>query len=101
MGNFQKLNAIDHSGIMHLEAKVPNLIPDVRLITTYDKTGIETFKDARTLDHHSVLIAEIGYRTYQFFYISMRYRWNFIETSPNVYEPQERFEPRVSFVFNM
>ena len=100
IGSFQKLNSIDNSGIMHLEAKMTNLIPNVRLKTTYDKTGIETFEDARTLDHHSVAITEIGYRTYKFFYISIRYRWNFIyDEDTGEYKPQERIEPRISFVY--
>jgi hypothetical protein len=101
LGSFQKQDGISHSGIMHLEARLVELLPNIRLLAYYDKTNIETFKDALTLDIFSQAVAEVGYKAYGFLWVSLRYRWNFIETSPNVYEPQERFEPRVSFVFNM
>jgi hypothetical protein len=76
-----------------------DLVPNIRFITYYDKTNIETFEDARTLDVFSQAVMELGYVTYEVIMISLRYRWNFVETSPGVYTPQERFEPRVSFVY--
>ena len=101
IGNFQKQDGIAHSGIMHLEARLVEILPNIRLLAYYDKTNIEMFKDALTLDIFSQAVAEAGYKAYGFLWVSLLYRWNFIETAPNVYEPQERFEPRVSFVFNM
>ncbi|MCD4693500.1 MAG: hypothetical protein K8R79_11340 [Calditrichales bacterium] len=101
IGNYQHANRVKNSGIMHLEAKAMDLVPNVRLIAAYDKSGIETFEDMRTLDVRSVATAEIGYRTYQFIYVSLLYRWNYIaETDENgvtTYKPQERFEPRITF----
>jgi hypothetical protein len=101
MGNYQQQDGISNSGIMHLEARLIDALPNILLLAYYDKTNIETFKDAFTLDIFSQAVAEIGYRAYSIFYISLRYRWNFIQTAPNVYEPQERFEPRISLMFNM
>jgi hypothetical protein len=101
LGNFQKQEGIPGSGIMHLEARLVELLPSIMLLAYYDKTNIDTFKDAATLDIFSQAVAEVGYKAYGFLWVSLRYRWNFIETAPNVYEPQERFEPRVSFVFTM
>ncbi len=101
MGNYQQQDDVSHSGIMHLEARLIDAIPNILLLAYYDKTNIQTFKDAFTLDIFSQAVAELGYRAYSIFYISLRYRWTFIQTAPNVYEPQERFEPRVSLIFNM
>ena len=100
IGSYQRLNGISHSGILHFETRIPDLIPSIRLSAAYDKAGIETFKDITTFDNRSVATAEIGYQTMQFFYLSMMYRWTFTEVTPGVYKPQERVEPRLSFVYN-
>jgi hypothetical protein len=97
-GSFQKQDKIPDSGILHLEARLMDLVPDVHFIAYYDKTNIETFEDARTLDIFSQAVMELGYVTYGFLMISMRYRWNFVEVSPGVFAPQERVEPAISFV---
>ncbi len=98
IGNYQHINNTQNSGILHLEARSKDLVPNVKLKYSYDKVGIETFEDVRTLDNRSVAVAEIGYRTYRFVYVSMLYRWNFTyDAEKNEYVPQERVEPRVSF----
>jgi hypothetical protein len=99
IGSYQYQNGVQNSGIIHLETRMPDLIPGVRLRASYDKTGIETFEDARTLDVRSVASAEVGYRAYQFIIVSILYRWNFIEIEPDVFKPQERIEPRISFSY--
>jgi len=98
-GSYQHQDGIPFSGILHLEAKLMDVIPDVQFIAYYDKTNIETFEDARTLDIFSQAVMELGYIAYGFLMVSLRYRWNFIETSPGVFAPQERIEPVVSFVY--
>jgi len=97
-GSFQKQDDIPHSGILHLEARLMDVIPDVQFIAYYDKTNIETIEDARTLDLFSQAVMELGYVAYGFLMVSLRYRWNFIEITPGVYAPQERIEPVISFV---
>lgn len=100
IGSYQHLNGIENSGMFHMEARLLGLIPSIRLRATYDKSGIETFKDLRTLDYRSVATAEIGYKTMQFLMVSMIYRWNWIfDETKNEYKPQERVEPRISFVY--
>jgi len=98
-GSYQHQDGIPYSGILHLEASLIDLLPNIRFISYYDKTNIETFEDARTLDVFSQAVLELGYVMYEMLMVSMSYRWNFIESSPGVYSPQERFEPRVSFVY--
>jgi hypothetical protein len=103
-GSYQDLQNTKNGGILHLEAKSTDLIPNVRLLYTYDKVGIESFKDARTLDFRSVAIGEIGYKAYPFMYVTLQYRWNWVEyvnedTGETGYKSQERFQPGVSFSF--
>jgi hypothetical protein len=100
MGSFQKISDVPRSGMLHMEALMPDLIPNIRLRATYDKTNIETFADINTLDLFSVAAAEAGYKIYPFVYLSLRYRWNFIyNEDTGVYETQERMEPRISFAY--
>ncbi|GAB4170326.1 MAG: hypothetical protein Kow00108_04340 [Calditrichia bacterium] len=100
IGNFQKLDDISHSGILHLEAQAPDLIPKFRLYAYYDKRNIETFKDARTLDINSLATVEVGYMLNPFIQVSTLYRWYWIENENGGYQPVERIEPRISFVYN-
>ncbi|MBN2426513.1 MAG: hypothetical protein JXR46_05535 [Calditrichaceae bacterium] len=99
LGSYQYVQNVDNSGLLHLEAKSNDFIPNVLLYYTYDKGGIETFEDVYTLDYRSVAVAEIGYKTYPFLYVTLRYRWNFYyDDETDSYKPQERFEPSVRFI---
>lgn len=100
IGNFQKLDDTPNSGILHLEAQAPELIPRIRLYAYYDKTNIGTFKDVRTLDINSIATVEVGYMMNSFIQISTIYRWYWIETENGVFKPVKRIEPRISFVYS-
>lgn len=102
LGSFQKLNAIPNTGTLHLEASAPNLIPRIEVRGYYDKTGIETFEDARTLDNRSILTAEASYELNRFLLVTMIYRWYWVETGDNtgIFKPVERIEPRLSFRYS-
>ena len=97
IGNYQRLNGVKHSGIMHLEALAPDLIPSFELRAYYDKLNIESFKDVRTLDINSVATVEVAYRLNRFMVLSTIYRWYWIEVAPGEFKPIERIEPRLSF----
>lgn len=103
VGNYQRLNGVKRSGIVHLEASAPNLIPRIELRAYYDKYGIETFEDFRTLDFRSVATGEISYRLNRFFVVSTIYRWYWVEQEDEFgniqYKPVERIEPRISFSY--
>lgn len=106
MGSFQKLNGIDNSGILHLEASAPNLIPLFELRAYYDKAGINGIKDARTLDANSLLTAELGYQVNSFLFMTMLYRWHWRELQNDagegtgIFKPVERIEPRLTLRYN-
>ncbi len=101
-GSYQRLNGIEQSGILHLEASAPNLVPKFELRGYYDKAGIGSFKDARTLDINSVLTAEISYQLNRFLLFTTIYRWYWVEDpeGSGIYKPLERVEPRISFRYN-
>lgn len=103
VGNYQRLNGITGSGVLHLEASAPKLVPNFELRAYYDKSGIETFEDARTLDSRSIATAEVGYRLNRFLVIGTVYRWYWVETVNEFgfteYKPVERVEPRIAFSY--
>jgi hypothetical protein len=102
-GNYQRLNGMKGSGILHLEALAPDLIPKFELSAFYDKRGIETFKDFRTLDNRSLVTIDVGYRLNMFLVISTVYYWSWVQSEDEygntIYRPQERIEPRLSFSY--
>ncbi|MFZ0391508.1 MAG: hypothetical protein WAN36_13700 [Calditrichia bacterium] len=102
-GSYQRLNGIPRSGQVHLEALAPDLVPKFELRAYYDKTGIETFKDFRTLDTRSLATVEVGYRLNRFMVVSTIYRWYWVKEEDEAgnikYKPVERIEPRLSFSF--
>ena len=85
--------------MVHLEALAPKLIPKFELRAYYDKAGIETFEDFRTLDRRSIATAEVGYRVNRFIVVSTIYRWYWIEDENGNIKPIERVEPRISFSY--
>ena len=102
IGNFQKLNGIPNSGILHLEASIPDMIPRFEFFGYYDKKNIETFEDVRTLDINSVLSAGMRYQLYGLVYATLIYRWYWVEDAnfPGVFRPKERVEPGISIRYD-
>ncbi len=97
IGSYQRLNGVKGSGIVHLEALAPDLVPRFELKAYYDKVGIETFEDFRTLDSRSLATFEVGYRLNMFLLLSTVYRWYWVETEEGIFKPVERVETRISF----
>jgi hypothetical protein len=97
-GSFQKIDEVDDSGILHAEADLSQTIPFLALEASYDKRGIHTFEDIRTLDYRSVARVGIGYKIKPFLLLYLDYIWNFEwDESLQRYKPQERFQPRLAF----
>jgi len=101
IGNFQRLDDTNRSGILHLAADIPDAIPKIAAQATYDKIGIETLNDAFTLDDRSIARIGVGYKInpYLMFFMDYIYSFQFNEEK-NAYEAQKRFSPRVAFVYN-
>ena len=90
------------SGVFHAEAHLLKVIPRITMRAIYDKQGINSFSDIRTLDDRSVAIAEATYRVNRFLLIGVDYRWTFaFDDNPNIqtYRPIERFSPKILFEY--
>jgi hypothetical protein len=101
LGMYTFLDDIDNSGAMHFELDAPELVPVIAMHATYDKVGIDTMGDVFTLDNQSIARAGVGYKINPFMIMYLDYIWTFEETEPgsNVYQPQERFEPKLVLTY--
>jgi hypothetical protein len=84
-------------GTLHFALDAPDVVPVLAAHATYDKLQIETIGDVFTLDYRSLARAGLGYKINPYLILYMDYIWTFEETSPGsgVYQPQERFEPKL------
>lgn len=104
LGSYQRLDDHPKSGIFHAATEIaPEGIPYV-VRAGYDKINIIDEKDLFTLDDRSYLFAELGYKPWPYVLVSMVYNWTFTpvrDSKDNIvdYEPQEKIEPRISFVY--
>ncbi|GBD94931.1 hypothetical protein BMS3Abin05_02547 [bacterium BMS3Abin05] len=97
-GSFQHLDARPKSGLLHLGADATKIIPVLALHAAYDKMGIENVKDVFTLDNRSIARVGVGYKVKPYLIVYMDYIWSFVlDEKDNLYKPQERIEPRITF----
>lgn len=84
-------------GSLHFALDAPDVVPVFAMHATYDKMQIETIGDVFTLDYRSLARAGIGYKINPYLILYMDYIWTFEETAPGsgVFQPQERFEPKL------
>ena len=98
LGSYQKIDKLDHSGILHIGAGLSQDVPMFDLEAAYDKRGIEKGKDVFTLDERSVARVGIGYKLKPYLLLYMDYIWTFeYDKDKDRYEPQKRFQPRLAF----
>lgn len=97
-GSYQKLDKVDGSGMLHFGAGLSQDIPLISLEASYDKVGVNTFKDVRTLDNKSVARVGVGYKINPFLLLYVDYIWTFrFDKELGIYKPQERIMPRLAF----
>jgi len=101
LGMLSRLDNQPNSGKMHLAADAPDLIPAIAVHATYDKMSIDQGKDVFTLDNNSVARVGVGYKIKPYLIMYMDYIWTYVEKDPGSrrYQPQERIEPKLQFVY--
>jgi hypothetical protein len=97
IGSYQKVDHMGNSGMLHFGAGLTQNIPYVAAEATYDKRGIGTFKDIRTLDYRSIARVGLGYKIKPYLLLYMDYIWTFVfDADLGEYKPQERVQPRLA-----
>ncbi len=99
VGGYRGIAHDPNGGLLHLEVRIPDLMPTIAFSAGYDKWGNSTLKDAFKLDRHSLLYAFFGYKPYSFMTVGLNYYWTYVPVSGG-YELQKRFEPRVMLNFS-
>ncbi|MFQ5823797.1 MAG: hypothetical protein ACE5JB_07060 [bacterium] len=100
LGTFERIDGQKDSGRLHLATLLSKSVARISARAVYDKTSIEDFEDAFTLDDRSIARIGLGYQVNPFFFIYMDYIWTFQfnETTQSL-ETQRRVEPQIAFVF--
>jgi hypothetical protein len=97
LGTYQKVDQTGNSGMLHFGAGLTQNIPYIAAEATYDKRGIGTFKDIRTLDYRSLARVGLGYKIKPYLLLYMDYIWTFVwDEGLGEYKPQERVQPRLA-----
>ncbi len=100
LGTFEKQDDIPSSGILNIQAIIPDAIPSISARATYNRTAIDGFADAFRLDERSVARLGIGYKVYPFLIVYLDYIWTFkYDPVAQTYSTQKRFEPQIAFVY--
>jgi len=100
LGTFEKQDDIPNSGILNIQAIIPDAIPSISARATYNRTAIDGFADAFRLDERSVARLGIGYKVYPFLIVYLDYIWTFkYDPVAQTYSTQKRFEPQIAFVY--
>ena len=103
VGGYQAPFNSKNLGIFHAELQLPE-VAGIVIRGAFDKTRIgKVF----TLDDHSILSAEIGYKPVKYLLVSTLYQRTFSNRDANgnltpngKFVAQDRVEPKVSFVFD-
>jgi hypothetical protein len=89
------------SGLLHLEAQAPKLLPRTDISAAYDRRGIESVSDLGDVDENTYLTAEIGHEVYPhvvlYFTYQRTYEWRPTEGR---YFSVEKVSPRVDVSFS-
>ncbi len=101
VGAFEMLDGEGQSGSLHIGAGLSQSVPFIAFEASYEKWGIRTLSDIRTLDYRSVARVGAGYKITPFLLLYLDYIWSFEwDESLGQYKPQERFEPRIAFRYS-
>lgn len=108
VGTFERRDGKPKSGILHVEATLPETIPKVAFRAMYDDKNIDNFGDVFELDENSAARIGLGYRMdplilYMDYIYTFRYDPNKPDPKTGLpkggYVVQKRFEPQVAVAF--
>jgi hypothetical protein len=111
-GNYQHYSKLKYSGILHLTALAPKLVPKTDFTLAYDQKNVESTKDLFKTNENTLVTIEAGREVYPHFMLYLTYQRTFEyreagaqdEKGNTVVKPGyyaiEKFSPRVDFKLN-
>jgi hypothetical protein len=97
LGTYERRDAIPQSGILHIEALLPETLPMIAARAMYDDRAIDKFSDVFKADENAAARVGIGYKINPFLvlYVDYIYTYRF-DAAQNSYVVQKRFEPQLA-----
>ena len=109
VGTFERRDGKPKSGIMHIEATLPETIPKVAFRASYDDKNIDNFSDVFKFDENAAARVGVGYRMDPLIlYIDYIYTFRYDPNKPDSktglpkggYVVQKRIEPQIALAFS-
>lgn len=109
VGTFERRDGKPKSGIMHIEATLPETIPKVAFRASYDDKNIDNFGDVFKFDENAAARLGVGYRMDPLIlYVDYIYTFRYDPNKPDAktglpkggYVVQKRIEPQIALAFS-
>jgi hypothetical protein len=100
LGTYERRDNVPRSGILHIEASLPDAVPKIAARAMYDDKNIDTFDDVFEMDENSAARIGLGYKISPFLIFYMDYIYTFrFDTTTQDFVVQKRFEPQLALAF--
>lgn len=101
LGSYERLDDSPQSGLLHVEASMPNTLPGFAARASYDDKAVNKFSDVFDMDENSAARVGLGYKLTPYLILYMDYIWTFAPdpARPGEYKVQRRFEPQLALSY--
>jgi hypothetical protein len=100
MGSGYKTRGADSSGILHIEATAPDLIPKGDVRAYYDQKKIQSLSDLFAKKENMLLTADVGYQAYWKLWMYLTYQVTYEKQNDDSYLTRKKFSTRLALKFN-
>jgi hypothetical protein len=101
LGSYERIDGSPQSGLLHVEASMPNTVPSFAARARYDDKGVDKFSDVFKMDENSAARVGLGYKMTPYLILYLDYIWTFQPdpARPGEYQVQRRFEPQLALSY--
>jgi hypothetical protein len=101
LGSYERIDGAPRSGLLHVQAAIPNTIPGFAARASYDDKGVDSFSDVFDMDENSAARVGLGYKMTTYLILYLDYIWTFQPdpARPGEYKVQRRFEPQLALSY--
>ncbi len=101
LGSYERTDGAPQSGLLHVEASIPNTLPSFAARASYDDKGVDKFSDLFNMDENSAARVGLGYKMTPYLILYLDYIWTFQPdpARPGEYKVQKRFEPQLALSY--
>jgi len=101
LGSYERTDGVPRSGLLHVEASIPNTVPSFAARASYDDRAVDKFSDVFKMDENSAARVGLGYKMTPYLIMYLDYVWTFEPdpARPGAFRVQKRFEPQLALSF--